>query len=350
MGSIISKIITVGLLILSTLIGRSQNVSSDKVLGKYKNFKTRIESRLNDYRFMYAGRWDVFFDVYYHKKYSDEQSRFYKGVDLSLDGMVDSAMRKRIVTLLNDDYSEGEYDRWIDSLVARNKYVFKCREDAIEFTQEKKWNKCDVRHVITLCGGIKDDEIKSILINIYENKDNEIYDQYRKVSLKALARMGVEPYLSMFIEKLRYQESDEPEDMEKSIFELSSVPCKETMIEISRYMSSDKSVVSYSMADTIIGDTIYEEEEIEIVPIKIENHESDYQEYRDYIKTTAFYCLVRHILNPKLLSIVGEKRNKELFLYEMSLKLDAKLTPRKCKKIQRWMQKNYNNYDLTGNW
>lgn len=340
------------LLFLSTLMACAQNETSDIVLEKYQSFKTSIESCLNDYRFICHGSWMNLFDIYYHKYYQENQSRFYKGVDLSLDGMVDSAMRKRIIQLLKDEYSEGEYDRWIDSLVTRNKYVFKSREEAIEFTKEKKWNKCDMYHVIKLCGGLKDDEIKNILINIYEDKENGIYDQYRKVTINALARMGVEPYLTMFIEKNKYRESDDPKDMDESLYELYWLPCKETLREVSRFLSSEKYAVSYIEADSIVGDTIYEEEEIEIIPIELESYDSDSygRECHDYIKTTAFLFLAKHILNPKLLSIVGVKREQDLFILANRFKLDALLTPRKCRKIQRWMKKNYNNYDLSGSW
>lgn len=352
MESIKSKIVTATLLALSILMSNAQSVTSDKVLDKYQSFKTRIESCLNDYRFIYPGSWVSLFDIYYHRRYPETQSRYYKGKDLSLEGMVDSIMKKRIVQLLNDEYSNGEYDRWIDSLLTRNRYLFKNREEVIEFTKEKKWNECDVYHVIALCGGLKDDEIKNILINIYEDKDNEIYDQYKKVTLKALARMEIEPYLSMFVEKYKYRESDNPEDMEKSIYELSSVPCKETMLEISRYLSSEKYVVLYSEADSIVGDTIYITEDIEIEPIEIESYNSnDYGgEYYNYIKTTAFLRIAWHIFNPELLSIVGVKRENDLFILANRPKLDALLTPRKCRKIQRWMKKNYNNYDLSGSW
>lgn len=348
MGSIKSKIVMMALLVLSTMIARAQNDTSDKVLDKYHSIKASIESRLKDYRLLGS----FYFDIFYHRQYSGTQSRYYKGVDLSLDGMVDSAMRKRIIQLLNDEYSDGEYDRWIGRLMTRNKYLLKSREEAIEIAKEKKWNKCDMYYVIKLCGGLKDDEIKNILINIYEDKDNEIYDEYKNVTLKALARMGVEPYLSMFVEKHKYPESDDPQDMEKSVYELWSVPCKETMLEISRYLSSEKYAVSYIEADSIVGDTIYEEEEIELVPIELESYNSDDygRECHDYIKTTAFLCLVSDILNPELLSIVGVKRDEELFLYSTQAKLDALLTPRKCRKIQRWMKKNYNNYDLSGSW
>lgn len=346
-----TKTVAVVLLLLLSIRLCAQDLASDSILAKYRGLKERIENRLDNYRLMHAGSWDFCFDIYYHEYYPESQSRYHKGIDLSLDGMVDSAMRQRIIQLLNDEFSDGEYERWIDSLMKMYLLRFKNREEAIEYTKEKKWNECDVYHVIKLCGGLKDEEIKNILIKFYKDKDNNIYDLYRKVTLEALARMRVEPYLSMFVEKNKYRESDNPEDMDDSLFKLYRLPCKETLLEVSRYLSSDKYAVSYIEADSIAGDFVYEEE-IELVPIEIEYPGSDYNGSvcHDYIRTTAFLYLARHILNPELLSIVGVKRDEELFLYSTREKLDALLTPRKCKKIQRWMRKNYNNYDLSGSW
>ncbi|MBP5365313.1 MAG: hypothetical protein J6Y82_05265 [Bacteroidales bacterium] len=334
---------------------------------RYEIEKSELEHLMKYYRICGPFR----LPVEYYYNYPRGTKRVYNGVDLSANGMATADIRKRIVQLLNDEFYPGEVDSMVNYLMnnelKNGDWYYYIKNDREEITRElnKKYS-FDLRKLIIFCGALQDEEIKEILINAYKTdkypENNVYYTTVKTLIQRTLARMGVEPYLSMYVEEYKYNSEDTPEVMSDKIEELRYIPRKETFLELSKYLLTDKYYISISESDisnenqkTIESDSYAEMEddttEIIITPYQIEIPEETYSESNEYIDYEALYAIYKSISNKELHDIFDDiiQRINSVYYYT-SEDIHLMLTEKKRKRIYKWMKKNYNKYDFSNRW
>lgn len=356
MESIRNKIVSVYAIFLITTLTFGQNNLNDNVMNIYTREKTEIEYIMKYYR-IYGS---VLLSTEYSYAYPRGTKRIYNGVDLSVNGMITTDVRKRIVQLLNDEYYPGEIDTMVNYIMnndipkGHNYYYIRNKKDEIIERLTKKYS-FDLSDLIIFCGGLQDEEIKDLLIKAYTtNKYPENYNRYsipmKSIILRALAEMGAEPYLSIYVDENKYNSEDSPEIMEMKIKKLNYIPRKETFLELSNYLFTDKYTVSITESDQN-----YEMEEdtteITLIPYEIEVEEETYSESKEYIDTKAFFSIYYSLCNKELHDIVDDISkwiNSEH--YYSNEDIHILLTEKKRKRIYRWMKRNYDKYDFSNRW
>ena len=280
-----------------------------------------------------------------YRFYPENQPRFYKGVDLSVNGLVDSVTKERILQLLNNEYYEGEIEHLVNRQMKKNTKLKK--EEFIKYLKSDYIFYID--YLFDMCGMLDDEDIKTTLIRLYEEEgEKKLGKDYMWNLLRALARMGVEPYLSQYINKYKYNENDDAEKMRRKIERLYTLyRRKEALLEISRYMSTKKYEITYVISDSIPEEEEELEEENPIIAFPIESPEVKYETEIEYIKVHAYLIIISFVSNKELLGFAGLQ---SFPTWEEEENLLKKLTSRKCKKIQKWMVKNFDNYELVKCW
>lgn len=351
-----------------------QEITSDSILDLYIKQKSKLERVLRYYRIS-----EKYLPRECYDYYPKGTKRFYKGVDLSANGMVTKEMRKRIIQLLNDEFYVGEVDSTIDYIqlhyselglsIKDRDYWNKMGRDFVTQTMHEKYH-FDIEDLIRFCGVMQDDEIKNLLTNAYETNryENVQHIHITPINdfiLQTLARMGAEPYLSMYIAQNKYNAADDSETMIRKIDNLEYIPRKEAFIEIVNFLFTDKyreiitecdnSIITDTDQEAsieyvnsiIVPDTLEEEIEIVINPFVVESIDSDLYSHsnNEYVNSNAIMAISHSIRNDELLSIIREVMNPYT-----SEDVHKKLTKAKCKQIKKWMKKNYNNYNFLNRW
>ena len=184
------------------------------------------------------------------------------------------------------------------------------------------------------------------------------------VIFRALAKMGVEPYLSMYVDENKYNSEDTPEIMEEKIGNLNYIPRKETFLELSNYLFTDKYTISITESDQSIkmepydvSDPEMEEDTTELVDtiipcgFKLEIEEQTYSESNEYIDAQAFMSMCLSLSNKKFLAIVDDILKKlDSMDYYTKEDIHLLLTEKKRKQIYKWMKENYDKYEFSNRW
>lgn len=276
--------------------------------------------------------------------------------DLSINALTDSVMRKRIIQLLNDEYYEGELDsiaNYISKRPDKSKYPSKefyinSIDDKEKIKEEfSKKNHFVMGSLIEYCGYLQDDEIKELLLKSYLDKRFETKrDDYL---IESLARMGEESFLTMYIDKYKFDENDDAEKMLKKLVKLASIPRKETYYELTKYLFTEKKIESYTESD-FICDTIEEDGYEELIPIEIIVPEGTSHTLYEFIKVFAFEEIQACIGEERLSKLLKDLPTRPNSWVDIHLIYNEYLTTKRCKKICKWMKKNYTNYLFINRW
>ena len=296
------------------------------------------------------------------------------GVDLTLNGMFDKDMRKRVLQLLKNEYEEGELEKAIQKeldLWGFNKVTYsqsrinwrklpkslhKIYKDtsSIEFkafadscwqvkmeSMRKEYTEnymFELDRVINICYYLNDKKIKKQLIKMYN--DTTFTEYYHNKIQAALIRRKIEPYYTKCFKRNMYSDTTNEDMMTHNIDTLSKfIHSQESFLELSKFLLTNKIVYWAEEEDNgnIVSQKSFSQETDEIV----------YNAHNDYVFFYAFIEIKWKIRNQDLWDFIGYHPNNEKEEYIKSITYFAF---QNRKKIYDWMQANYGKYEIAPQW
>lgn len=303
------------------------------------------------------------------------------GLDLSIDGLFDKDMRKRVVQLLKNEYEEGEFEKLVNRRISKigdkNEYarhqinwyklpkslhkVYKdtssvefkafadsCWNDKIESIKKdcKENYQFDVYRLLNTCRYLHDKKIAKQLIKMY---NDTTLSEYHYSIQTVLISMKIEPFYSdcfkrnMFKDTIYDDDPDYAGDMFNNIDTLSQlIYSQESFLEISKFLLSNKK---------IHYDEIDDEGNISNGSRTVS---SDMTEFRkepstEYVFYDAFVAITA-IRNQDLWDLIGvfPWGEEEYFLNGV-----GDIVPfvyKNRQKMYDWMQANYGKYEIAPRW